>query len=291
MVRRQHGVISRGQLLALGFTAGAIRHRIEAGRLHPVRRSVYAVGRPGLGRAGGWMAAVLACGPGAELSHESAAALLSLADREDGTIHVSVPRPNRHRPPGITVHRRLAGRLAGATVRNGIPVTDPVRTLIDLAACRRRPEVEALVNEADKLDLVDPESLRKAIAAFKGERGVGVLARVLDARTFTLTDSELERRFLPLARRAGLTAPRTRAVVNGFRVDFWWPDLGLVVETDGLRYHRTPAQQARDRLRDQTHTAAGLICLRFTHAQVRYEPARVERTLADVARRLRRETG
>ena len=98
---------------------------------------------------------------------------------------------------------------------------------------------------------------------------------MLDRRTFRLTDSELERRFLPLARAAGLPVPLTRQRVNGFEVDFFWPDLGLVVETDGLRYHRTPAQQARDRLRDQAHTAAGLTPLRFTHAQVRFEPGHV----------------
>ena len=102
-----------------------------------------------------------------------------------------------------------------------------------------------------------------------------------------LTESELEQLFLPIARRAGLGLPITRALVNGFKVDFYWPELGLVVETDGLRYHRTPAQQARDRIRDQTHSAAGLTPLRFTHAQVRFETEYVEATVAKVARRLR----
>lgn len=102
-----------------------------------------------------------------------------------------------------------------------------------------------------------------------------------------LTESELERLFLPIARRAGLSPPEASAIVNGFKVDFFWSELGLVVETDGLRYHRTPAQQARDRLRDQAHIAAGLTPLRFTHAQVRFEPKHVQGTLAKVARRLR----
>ena len=109
----------------------------------------------------------------------------------------------------------------------------------------------------------------------------------MDRLTFVLTESELERLFLPVARRAGLGLPTTRALVNGFKVDFYWPELGLVVETDGLRYHRTPAQQARDRIRDQTHSAAGLTPLRFTHAQVRFEAEYVEATVAKVARRLR----
>jgi very-short-patch-repair endonuclease len=116
---------------------------------------------------------------------------------------------------------------------------------------------------------------------------VANLRKTLDRRTFTLTDSELERRFLPIARRAGLPPPQTRRQVSGFRVDFYWPALDLIVETDGLRYHRTPAQQARDRLRDQTHTAAGLTCLRFTRAQVRFEADQVDATLSAVVRRLR----
>lgn len=118
--------------------------------------------------------------------------------------------------------------------------------------------------------------------------GVGPSREILDRFTFRLTDSELERRFLPLCVEAGLPLPLTRQRVNGFRVDFFWPDLGLVVETDGLRYHRTTAQQARDRLRDQAHTAAGLTPLRFTHAQVRFEAKRVRGTLHKVGVRLGR---
>lgn len=115
------------------------------------------------------------------------------------------------------------------------------------------------------------------------------LRETLDRATFTLTDSELERRFLPIARRAGLPTPQTRRHVNGYRVDFFWPELGLVVETDGLRYHRTPTQQARDALRDNAHRAAALVPIRFTHAQVRYDPGYVERILVGVTRHLRRE--
>jgi very-short-patch-repair endonuclease len=115
---------------------------------------------------------------------------------------------------------------------------------------------------------------------------VGLLRRLLDRRTFRLTDSELERRFLSLVRSAHLPQPESQQVVNGFRVDFHWPELGLIVETDGLRYNRTPAQQARDRRRDQAHTAAGLATLRFTHAQVMFESAEVVDVLARVVSRL-----
>lgn len=141
------------------------------------------------------------------------------------------------------------------------------------------------MNDADRLNLIDPEALFDALEDYAGHPGVGPLRAILGDRTFRLTDSELERRFLPLAAEAGLPPPQTGRWLNGFKVDFYWPALRLVVETDGLRYHRTPAQQAKDRLRDQAHLAAGLRPLRFTHQQVRYEPGHVRETLRAVATR------
>jgi very-short-patch-repair endonuclease len=170
---------------------------------------------------------------------------------------------------------------------HGVPVTTPVCTLVDLATRLNADALEAAINEADKRDLIQAHALRAALKPFDNTAGVARIRSMLDRRTFTLTDSQLERRFLPVARRAGLSRPLTGAWVNGFKVDFYWPDLGLVVETDGLRYHRTPAQQARDRLRDQAHAAAGLTVLRFTHGQVAFDPAHVDRTLTAVVRLLR----
>ncbi len=173
--------------------------------------------------------------------------------------------------------------------RNGIPVTGPVQTLIDLVPRLGWSGMERAVNEADRLGLVDPPTLRAALDVHRGEPGVRTLRTSLDRRTFRLTRSKLERLFLPLAEQVGLSVPLTKQWVNGFEVDFYWPDLGLVIETDGLQYHRTPAEQARDHVRDQAHTAAGLTSLRFTHEQVRYEPAHVRAALIAVARRLDRE--
>lgn len=232
------------------------------------------------------MAAVLACGPEAALSHGSAAALWGIRSERSRWIHVSVPATLARTGAGLRVHRRAWLTADVTRNRDGIPLTGPIDTLVDLAATLPEHELETAVNEADKRDLVDPESLRAALDVIAPRRGVAKLRSLLDRRTFVLTDSELERRFNPLARRAGLAKPLTQQLVNGLRVDFYWPDLGLVVETDGLRYHRTPAAQARDRLRDQTHTAAGLISLRFTHAQVRYDPGHVEATLTAVACRV-----
>jgi very-short-patch-repair endonuclease len=151
----------------------------------------------------------------------------------------------------------------------------------------KEPHLEAAVNEADRLGLIDPETLRSAVDDHLGVDGVPALRKVLDRRTFTLTDSDLERRFMRLVERGDLPPPLTQQEVNGFRVDFFWPELGLVVETDGLRYHRTATQQSRDRIRDQAHVAAGLAALRFTHAQIRFEPGEVIATLRQVAERCR----
>lgn len=228
------------------------------------------------------MAAVLSCGPGAAISHETAAALWGI---RAGTslIEVSVDLRSLRRAPGILIHRRSGLTAADLRRKDSVPVTEPVLTLVDIAMRLPSTQLEAAVNEADKLNLVDPESLRAALDRMGPRPGVGVLRKTLDRRTFTLTDSALERMFLPLARRAGLPSPQTQRWVNGFRVDFLWPELRLIVETDGLRYHRTAAEQARDRLRDQVHAAAGFTALRFTHAQVKYEPGHVVATLAAVA--------
>lgn len=286
LVKRQHDVVSRRQLLALGFTPDGIKHRILSGRLHQVRRGIYAVGRPSLTQHGRWMAAVLACGDGAVLSHSSAAALWRIGYERRDVVELSLPSLSDRRRSGLVIHRRPSLQPRNLTTRHRIPVTGPVQTLIDLALRLDRLGIERMINEADKYDLVHPPQLRKALDRRQGEPGVARLRHILDRRTFRLTKGELERRFLPLARKAGLPVPLTGRWVNEFEVDFFWPDLGLVVETDGLRYHRTPAEQARDRLRDQAHTAAGLTQLRFTHEQVRYEPARVLAVLRATAERI-----
>jgi hypothetical protein len=277
LVARQHGVVTRAQLLEHGLSAQAIKRRIANGRLHHVYRGVYAVGRPELGRLGRWMAAVLACGLGAALSDTSAAALWEIGVETTKGVEVSVPARAFRRRPGIVVHRRTT---LDTTVERGIPVTTVPATLSALATRLETADLERAINEADKRNLITPTGLR---AAIEGDPQSAALRRILDRRTFVLTDSELERRFLPIAAQAGLPPPKTGVRLNGFKVDFYWPDLGLVVETDGLRYHRTPAEQARDRLRDQAHTAVGLTTLRFTHEQVRYASDHVRRTLAAVA--------
>jgi very-short-patch-repair endonuclease len=286
---RQHGVVSRAQLLQLGLTPSAISHRTGRGWLRPLHRRVFAVGSRELGQRGRWMAAVLASGPAALLSHRSAAELWEIRPSQPGAIEVTLPVESRRRLRGLMIHRRAVLGPRDRRARHGIPVTSPPRTLADLALRLSEHELEAAINEADRLDLIDPGRLRRELEGMRGQDGVSALIRLIDRQVFRLTDSELERIFLRLVRSSDLPIPQTRAFVNGFRVDFFWPELRLVVETDGLRYHRTPAQQARDRRRDQVHTAAGLTTLRFTHSQIRFEPSDVGEVLFRVIDRLGRQ--
>jgi very-short-patch-repair endonuclease len=231
------------------------------------------------------MAAVLAAGgPGkAALSHSSAAALFKIGVERVAAIELSRLSIDPIRIPGIKVHRRPNLEDGWYGFYEGIPVTSPVQTLIDLATRHGRPTMERSINEADKLGLVRTDDLRKAIDEHPGEPGVARLRLILDRRTFRYTRTELERAFLSLVRGAGLPLPRTSVFVTGREVDFYFPNLNLVVETDGLTYHRTPAEQAKDRERDQDHSAAGLTPLRFTHAQIKYEPDHVIRILRATA--------
>ena len=262
------------------------------------------------------MAAILVCGGDgltavssctAVLSHRSAAALYGIGEerelwaqgpsRGDGRrrpdrigerlIEVTARRRGEHHRPGIRVRSRPSLPSTEVGTFAGIPVTSPVRTFLDLATDLPPNRLERAINEADKRDLIDPDALREALDNRRGEPGVRPLRLVLDRHTFRLSDDELELLFRPLARAAGLPVPLTKQTVDRFEVDFYWPDLGLVVETDGWRYHRTPSAQTRDALRFQHHTAAGRTPLRFSHYQVKYEPAHVEEILTRTATNLR----
>jgi very-short-patch-repair endonuclease len=279
LTRRQHGVVTRKQLIDLGMPRETIRARLETGRLHRLWPGIYAVGRPDLDRLGRLKAATLACGPDARLSHRSAAELWRILPRVPGAIDVSVPSGSRPRRPGICLHRQV--RFGTTRIVKDIPVGDPLSVLIDLATCLEDDEVEDAVNEADRLDLVRTHRLRPALDEELSRPGVGRLKRILDAQTFSRAANALERRFLAIVRDAGLPVPTTQRRLGPHRVDFFWPELGFVVETDGFRHHRTAAEQAADLGRDQAHARKGLRTLRFSHSQVFHRPDHVRRVLAD----------
>jgi very-short-patch-repair endonuclease len=289
LVRAQHGVVTRAQLLGLGLGPDSIKHRLSKGRLHPLWRGVYAVGRPEVDQRGRWMAAVLSCGPDALLSHRSAAMLWGLA-RMSSEIEIEVVLPRRvaRRRPGIRAHRRTDLMPENRREVDGIPITDPASTLVDLASCAPEWQVERSINEADRLDLLDPETLRAQVGLLPRRPGLARLRMLLGGDP--LTDTGLERKFLAITRAAKLPQPETQARVSGYRVDFFWRDLGLVVEADGWRYHRTPGEQTTDRRRDQAHARAALTTLRFSESQIRYRPDEVRRTLTAVAKRLNAES-
>jgi hypothetical protein len=276
-------VLTHDDLLGLGFTAKAIKHRVGSGRLHPISIGIYAVGRPELTPHGRWMAAVLVCGDEAMLSHRSAAQLWKIGYEEGKRIDVTVRRQAEIRRKGLKVRARPSLGARAVVVRFGIPVTHPIQTLIDLATELEDMRLERAVNEADKLDLVDPETLRRALDGYVGMPGVRTLRTMLDRHTFRLSDSDLEILFRPLALAAGFPLPLSKHWVLGYETDFFFLDHDLIVETDGLRYHRTPSQQARAAKRDQKHVAAGFRVLRFTHWQIAHAPNEV----VDVLRQLR----
>lgn len=221
------------------------------------------------------------------LSHRSAAALWGFGRETPGVIDISIARHSSLRRPGIRFHDRAGLWGRDMTSRIGIPLTTPVKTFLDLATVTGPITIERAINEADKLNVIDADSLRKALDHRAGEPGVRPLREILDEHTFRLSDDELERLFRPLATAAGLPIPLTKAMVNEFEVDFFWPELGLVVETDGWRYHRTPSAQTRDALRFQAHTASGLTPLRFSHHQVKYQPLHVVDILRKTVANLR----
>src|SRR3954454_5547040 len=251
LTRRHHGVITRGQLLALGFTDSAIKHRVARGRLRRIHKGVYAVGQLELVVEGEWMAAVLACGATAALSHDSAAGLWELTRTSAGAIQVSVLVDGRSRE-GIVVHQRTALRT---TTHRGIRVTTPAQTLIDVAQTWDRSLLEQAIGEADLRRLVSLRALRAA--ATKAGRSGASLRAVIARGSFRVTQSELEREFLRLVRRGKLPTPETQHRLGEHRVDFYWPQIGLVVEADGGHFHRTATQQTKDRQRDHAHIRAG----------------------------------
>jgi very-short-patch-repair endonuclease len=271
--------VTRQQLLAIGYSRRSIQHRIARGRLFPVSPGIYAVGWPALNQKRRWMAAVLAGGEGAALSHGSAAAVWEIGSERSKCIDVSVRRRCELRRPGLRIRSRPSISARDIFIQDDIPVTSPARTLVDLATELGSMKLERAVNDADKRDLIDPDALRRELARFAGEPGVRTMRRLLDKLSFRLSDSELEIYFRGIVKAGNLPMPLSKQRVNRVEVDFFWPELGLVVETDGLRYHRTPSSQIRDARRDRAHVMAGMTPLRFTHYEVRYEPRRVERAL------------
>jgi restriction endonuclease-like protein/putative AbiEi antitoxin of type IV toxin-antitoxin system len=274
----QHGVVARRQLASLGLTEAAITRRVDGGRLRPLHRGVFAFGHQALRVEGRWMAAVLACGDRAVLSHASAAAAWDLWQTGSGSVHVTVPGDSgRARREGVRVHRSRTLAPAHITTYRGIPITTRERTIIDLANRLEGRRLEQLLNRAERQ--LDFDELRRARSPS--------LQAVLSSYSVATTRSELEEAFLRLCDDHGFPRPEVNARIEGIEVDFVWRDARLIVEVDGYSYHRSPSAFERDRERDAILTTSGWRVLRFTYAQVTYRPAWV----AAVALRARTPPG
>jgi very-short-patch-repair endonuclease len=262
---RQHGTVATWQLLRLGYTEHVIRRLVAAGWLHRIHRGVYAVGHARLSVKARWMAAVLACGPDAILSHGAAAALHELR-AAPGVIDVTTP--GQRRVPGIRCHRSRCLQPSDRTVIDGIPVTSIGRTLLDEAESLSHQRLRTIVEAAQRRDLLDSRKLDPLLARSTGHRGATPLQQALNAlhEQAPWTQSELERRFLELVRDAGLPEPQCNVVVDGVVVDCFWPRHNLVVELDGYAFHRSRRSFEEDRRKDIRHALAGRRSVRITRA-------------------------
>ena len=277
----QHGVVSRAQLRGVGLGESSIGQRVTAGRLHRVHRGVYAVGHTVLTQRGYWMAAVLACGPGAVLSHASAAALWGIRFSDSAYTDVTVPRTGRRTRGRIRVHRPRTLPPSEVTTRHAIPVTTAGRTVLDMAARLSESHLENLLDQVERRELTDYPALDALARAHTGHKGAAKLSRTL--RTYEagtqLTRSDLEILFRQLCKDHGLPDPWVNHTVHGKEVDFLFNDASLIVEADSWTYHKTRRSFESDRARDAHLARAGYRTLRFTDRQLTHEPSTVAQTV------------
>jgi very-short-patch-repair endonuclease len=257
-----------------------IQHRLAAGRLHPRHRGVYSVGHRALTLRARWMAAVLACGPGALLSHRDAAALWNLRRAPAGPIDVTAP--GRHQLAGIRSHTARALHPADSTVIDGIPVTSLARTLLDNAEIEHPQRLRTLVEAAIREQLLDMAEVYDLYTRGAGRRGLPKLKAVMSevAAEPPWTQSGLERALLELIRGSGLPEPSTNVSVDGFVVDAHWPEHNLIVEVDGWTFHRTRRTFENDHRKLAVLAANGRRVAPFTAQQVFTDPGYVVVTLA-----------
>ncbi len=287
LAARQHDVIARAQLVAVGLSDTQVAGRVRRGWLRRVHQGVYAVGRGRLTLHGKWMAAVLAAGEGAVLSHRDAAALWRLLSPASGDIHVTLAaRAGRDRRPGIAIHRSSSLRRHHTTTHEAIPVTTPARTLLDLAEVVPRRTLERATDEAERLRVFDLRALHEVMAESNGRAGTGLLTALLHEHQAgsTLTRSELEELFLALCRDGEMPPPRVNAWIaldqgDGYEADFLWEPQRLIAEVDGWESHGTRRAFGHDRRRDRRLRLAGYEPLRFTWHEVTEQRLEVQQEL------------
>jgi very-short-patch-repair endonuclease/predicted transcriptional regulator of viral defense system len=290
LATRQHGVVSTRQLREVGYSDRMIHVRVTKGALHRLHRGVYAVGHTKLTARGRWMAAVLACGPDALLSHRAAAALWDIRPIPSGAVDVTAT--TRHNLPGIRCHLARAIHPDDRAVIDGIPVTSLARVYLDLAARLSHQRLRSTLEAAQHREILDGHHVTALLQRSSGHRGAARLAAAL-AELYDFapwTQSEPETRLLEAVRAAGLPEPRANILLKGELVDFYWPEHNLVVEVDGYRFHNTKRSFEDNRRRDTKLQVAGIRVVRVTRQRVVHDTAAVIRDIAallDAAKPLR----
>ena len=279
---RQHGVLSRAQLREAGLDRNRIAYRLKVGRLHRVQPRVYAVGHVSPSPLARAMAAVLACGPGAVVSHRWAGSLWEMLAGWRGPVEVTTR--GRHRLGGVRVHQTRALAAGDVTVHFGIPVTTPARTLLDLAEVLDGVALARAFNEARVRRRVGLDELASQLAQAHGRHGAARLAELVK-RPSAPTRSVFEDAFLAFLERHRLPRPEVNQRIAGYEVDMLWRGKRLVAELDGRSYHDHGQSFERDRKKDADLLAAGYRVVRITWQRLVHEPEREARRLSKLLRR------
>lgn len=276
---RQLGVVARWQLLNLGMSSKSIDGRIGHGHLHEVFRGVYVFGSRRISRKGRWMAAVLAGGEGAVLSHRSAARLWRLLPPASERIDLTCPPGRVVRRKGISSHESIV-REDEWLVKDGIPVTSPFRTIFDLAAMAEMRELERAFHEAEAREVTDRVSLPLLLERYPGRRGARKVRALLGSSApVAITRNDFEEAFLVLVDAYGLPRPRMNAdlAIRGrfFEIDALWERERVAVELDSREIHATRKRFESDRQRDRILVAEGWRTMRVTWRQLQEEPEEI----------------
>lgn len=290
LAARQYGLVTGEQLRALGYSNGAIKHAVASGRLHPWHRSVFAVGHQNLSPHGLCMAAVLFRGEGALVSHQSAVWLWGLERKLEIPVHVSV-RWRGHAQDAIGLHHCPALRPEDIAETERLPVTGVARTLLDHAAEVKTLRLERAIDQADRLALLDVAAIDRIAEEVRGHRGRGPLLRAVGIyREKGFTRSGGEKRMLAALADLGVRRPLVNNFVEGYELDFFWPEERLAVELDSWEHHRGRRSFEEDRERQDELAMAGIETVRITGTRLRREPRKVAmRIAAHLDRRRRAE--
>jgi very-short-patch-repair endonuclease len=269
IARLQRGRVARRQLRAAGIPDATINRLAARGQLHREHAGVFAAGHPGEGPLTRETAALLACGPGALLSHLTAARLLKLVPERTGPVEVTVVDRNPTRPRGVKVHRTQRLHRSDLRFKERLPLTSPARTLLDIAEELPERETERALDEGLATNIVRIGEIRDAIARNPGRHGAAVLTALLDQRTgSTISRSEAEEQMSKLIRAANLPRPEMNYPLLGFNADFAWVEHRVVLEVDGYPFHSTKTAFERDRRKDAALKGAGWDVVRISRNQV-----------------------